>query len=65
MRESGGPTAEDFEEALDYAVQGAVVTDTGLSEEVEAALDAIRRIAPDRDPKLVQAARDAFQRQIN
>ena len=64
MRTSDPADWEDFEAALEAAEQGLLVSDTGLSDEVQDAMDAIRAIAPNRDPKLVQAARDAFERQI-
>lgn len=64
MRTSAPVDWEDFEAALEAAEQGILTSDTGLSDEVQKALGKIRAIAPDRDPKLVQAARDAFERQI-
>jgi len=64
VRTSDPADWEDFEAALEAAEQGLLVSDTGLSDEVQDAMDAIRAIAPNRDPKLVQAARDAFERQI-
>jgi hypothetical protein len=63
MREPGGPTPEDFQNALDYAAQGAVVSDTGLSENVEAALDKVRDAAPNPPAELIAAAREAYMRQ--
>ena len=64
MRTSDPADWEDFEAALEAAEQGILVSDTGLSDEVQKALDAIRAIAPNRDPKLVQAARDAFEASV-
>lgn len=60
MRTSETIDRQDFEDALSYAIQGAVVSDTGLSDEVEAALDQVRRAAPNPPQNLIDAASAAF-----
>ena len=47
---------------LEYAVQGATVSDTGLADEVLEALDAVARAAPDPPQELLDAARETFLR---
>ena len=53
-------TPADFKRALSYANEGAVVSDTGLSENVEAALDKVRDAAPNPPKRLIDAAIDAY-----
>ena len=45
------------------AIIGTYRTDTGTHEELETALLAIVGDSPNPDPKLIQAARDAYARQ--
>jgi hypothetical protein len=47
---------------LEYAVQGATVSDTGLADEVLEALDAVATAAPDPPQELLDAARETFLR---
>jgi len=62
MREAPGePTPADFENALRYALRGAVVSDTGLSGEVLDALDVVARAAPNPPQGLIDAAREAYR----
>jgi hypothetical protein len=63
MREAGGSTLEDFQNALDFAVQGAIVSGTGLPQAVEDALDAVAGSAPNPPRWLIDAAWDAYERQ--
>ncbi len=61
MRTSGPlGTSADFDLALGYAKQGAVVSDTGLSAAVEAALDAVRAAAPNPPKRLIDNAKDTY-----
>jgi hypothetical protein len=61
MRTSGPlGTPADFERALDYAKQGAIASCTGLSVEVEAALDAVRAAAPNPPKQLIDNAMDTY-----
>jgi hypothetical protein len=53
----------EFEAVLADAVVGTSRADTGAHEELETALQAIVGDSPDPDPKLIQAARDAYARQ--
>jgi hypothetical protein len=61
MVRTSGPlgTPADFEMALEYAKQGAIVSDTGLADEVLATLDRVAQAAPDPPKRLVDAAMDA------
>lgn len=62
MRRAGPlGTLADFEAALDYAIRGAVVSDTGLSGEVLDALDVVARAAPNPPQRLIDAAWDAYR----
>jgi hypothetical protein len=56
-------TSREFEAVLADAIVGTSRTDTGAHEELETALRAIVGDSPDPDPKLIQAARDAYERQ--
>jgi hypothetical protein len=63
MRTSGPlGILQDFQAALDYAVQGAVVSDTGLPQSVEDALDKVRDASPNPPQALIDAARETFLR---
>jgi hypothetical protein len=53
-------TLADFEAALSYAKQGAIVSCTGLADEVLEALDTVARAAPDPPKRLIDAAIDAY-----
>jgi hypothetical protein len=53
-------TLADFERALAYAKQGAIVSDTGLEPEVLEALDAVARAAPTPPKRIIDAAMDAY-----
>lgn len=60
MRESGGPTQADFDAALEAAEKGILISDTALSDDVEEALEAVRRAAPNPPQNLIDAARAKF-----
>jgi hypothetical protein len=45
---------------LEYAVQGATVSDTGLADEVLEALDAVARAAPTPPKRVIDAAMDTY-----
>lgn len=64
MRTSQPPDQEDLETALDYAIAGAVVTDSGMPTGVEAALEKVRLAAPNPPQYLIDAARRAFQQSL-
>jgi hypothetical protein len=61
---TAGPlgTRADFEMALEYAKQGAVVSDTGLSGAVKDALDKVRDAAPNPLKRLIDAVMNAYIR---
>jgi hypothetical protein len=61
MRSSGPLGAlQDFERALEYAKQGATVSDTGPEPEVLEALVMVATAAPNPPEQLVDAAMDAY-----
>ena len=63
MRVGGADVTQDeFDAALTDASLGFIVSDTGLPDDVERALDAVRAAAPDPPADLLKAARDAFAR---
>jgi hypothetical protein len=58
-----GPTAPaEFEHYLEGATQGIVYSCTGLDDEVERAIDAVRHARPNPPQELIDAAREAYRR---
>jgi hypothetical protein len=56
-----GPTSRaEFEQYLELATKGTFISDTGQSQEVEDALDAIRT-NPNPPQELLDAAREAYK----
>jgi hypothetical protein len=58
------PTLADFEHALAYAKRGRIVSDHGVGREVQDALMQVALAAPNSPKQLVDAAVDAFLRQL-
>jgi hypothetical protein len=57
-------TRAEFEGVLADAIGGITRTGTGAWQELSDALETVAADAPDPDPKLIDAARDAFLQQV-
>jgi len=65
MRTSDGePTLAEFEYHLELARAGGFISCTAWNAEVSRALDAVRRAGPNPPRQLLDAAMDAFLRQV-
>lgn len=66
MRMSSGPmTSAEFEEALAEAKHGAVVTDLGATDEMDAALRAVAIARPSERRAAIREARRVFRESTN
>jgi len=56
------PTWAEFRHVLKLATEGVQISDTGLPQPVEDALDTVRAAAPNASQELLDAATETFRR---
>jgi hypothetical protein len=61
MESAGEMSRSEFRMALRYALDGCMVTDTGSTQAVQDALDAVAAAAPHPPRSLINAARAAYR----
>jgi hypothetical protein len=59
------PTLAEFEAHLELAMAGGIISCTAWNAEVSRALDAVRDAGPNAPKRLLDAAMDAFLRQVS